>query len=90
MRSRKKSKECEQKIEADLGNMAIIDSYNMLNIIKKSSILDVVNFLEYRISKPFIGRFEKSQIFKSYAYSHFLKQMFLSQGNAKTEKCQGG
>ena len=70
--------------------MAIINSYNMLNIIKKSSILDVVNFLEYRISKPFIGGSKKSQIFKSYAYSHSLKQMFLSQGNAKTEQCQGG
>ena len=41
-------------------------------------------------TKPIIGRSKMSQIFKSYAYSHSLKQMFLSQGNAKAEKSQGG
>ena len=40
--------------------------------------------------KPFIGRSKKSQIFKSCGYSHSLKRMFLSRGNAKAEKSQGG
>ena len=49
--SREKSRKCEQKIEADPGNdMTIADSYNVLNI-KKSSILDVASFLDFRISQ---------------------------------------
>ena len=43
-----------------------------------------------KATKPFIGRSKTSQIFKSYVYSHSLKQMFLSQENAKAETSQGG
>ena len=41
------------------------------------------------VTKHFIGRSKKSQTFKSHAYSHFLKQMFLSWGNGKVEKSKG-
>ena len=38
------------------------------------------------VTKPVIGRSKTSQMFKSYAYSNSLKQIFLSQGKSRRIK----